>query len=173
MARRIWDTKCTQLFLVLIDGEFRYAQLKEIGLEECGEKYDHFLRRSRKKAKLTTDQLCAGDDKVKKWYTSHNWYLIYIVIINSILLLTDWLKRFLQFAVFQADACGGDSGGPLLHLNADYSWMVVGIVSFGPSSCAREVPGVYTKVANYLPWIKENTGLNWNLTTAVYDRCEI
>ena len=94
MARRIWDTKCTQLFLVLIDGEFRYAQLKEIGLEECGEKYDHFLRRSRKKAKLTTDQLCAGDDKVKKWYTSHNWYLIYIVIINSILLLTDWLKRF-------------------------------------------------------------------------------
>jgi len=116
------NTKCTQLFLVLIDGEFRYAQLKEIGLEECGEKYDHFLRRSRKKAKLTTDQLCAGDDK--------------------------------------ADACGGDSGGPLLHLNADYSWMVVGIVSFGPSSCAREVPGVYTKVANYLPWIKENTGLN-------------
>merc|ERR550519_2972984 len=93
-----------------------------------GEKYDHFLRRSRKKAKLTTDQLCAGDDK--------------------------------------ADACGGDSGGPLLHLNADYSWMVVGIVSFGPSSCAREVPGVYTKVANYLPWIKENTGLNRNLTTA-------
>jgi len=102
--------------------KLRYAQLKEIGLEECGEKYDHFLRRSRKKAKLTTDQLCAGDDK--------------------------------------ADACGGDSGGPLLHLNADYSWMVVGIVSFGPSSCAREVPGVYTKVANYLNWIKENTGIS-------------
>jgi len=101
--------------------KLRYAQLKEIELEECREKYDNFLRRSRKKALLTTNQLCAGDDK--------------------------------------ADACGGDSGGPLLHLNSDYSWMVVGIVSFGPSSCAREVPGVYTKVANYLDWIRENTGL--------------
>ena len=74
-------------------------------------------------------------------------------------MLSHVTKLFLQFVILQADACGGDSGGPLLHLNSDYSWMVVGIVSFGPSSCAREVPGVYTKVANYLDWIKENTGL--------------
>ena len=45
--------------------KFRYAQLKEIELEECREKYDNFLRRSRKKALLTTNQLCAGDDKVR------------------------------------------------------------------------------------------------------------
>ena len=56
-----------QVFLVLIDGQFRYAQLKEIELDECREKYDHFLRRSRKKAFLTTNQLCAGDDKVRKY----------------------------------------------------------------------------------------------------------
>jgi len=101
--------------------KLRYAHLKEIGLEECRVKYNHFLRNNRKKAKLTENQLCAGDE--------------------------------------QADACGGDSGGPLLHINSDYAWMVVGVVSFGPSSCAREVPGVYTKVANYLHWIKKNTGL--------------
>jgi len=59
----------------------------------------------------------------------------------------------------QADACGGDSGGPLLYLNSDYNWMVAGIVSFGPSACARQVPGVYTRVANYLDWIKKNTGV--------------
>jgi len=59
----------------------------------------------------------------------------------------------------QADACAGDSGGPLLHLNSGGRWMVAGIVSFGPSSCAGRVPGVYTKVASYLAWIKENTGL--------------
>jgi len=100
--------------------KLRYAELKEMELDECQQKYDHFLRNSRKQAFLTKNQLCAGDDK--------------------------------------ADACGGDSGGPLLHLNSDYSWMVVGIVSFGPSSCAREVPGVYTKVSSYLDWIKENTG---------------
>jgi len=54
-----------------------------------------------------------------------------------------------------ADACAGDSGGPLLHLNENYLWMVAGIVSFGPSSCAREVPGVYTKVASYIDWINK------------------
>ena len=107
-------------------------------LDECQQKYDHFLRNSRKQAFLTKNQLCAGDDKVRKWGG--------IVTIKTV------------FSVPQADACGGDSGGPLLHLNSDYSWMVVGIVSFGPSSCAREVPGVYTKVSSYLDWIKENTG---------------
>ena len=65
-----------KVFLVLIDGEFRYAQLKEIGLEECREKYDHFLRRSRKKALLTTNQLCAGDDKVKKLNVSIKYHSI-------------------------------------------------------------------------------------------------
>lgn len=51
--------------------EFRYAQLKEIELDECREKYDHFLRRSRKKAFLTTNQLCAGDDKVRNLYSDY------------------------------------------------------------------------------------------------------
>ena len=37
--------------------------------------------------------------------------------------------------------------------------MVAGIVSFGPSACGKAVPGVYTKVANYLDWIEKNTGL--------------
>ena len=49
----------------LISKQFRYAQLKEIELDQCREKYDNFLRRSRKKALLTENQLCAGDDKVR------------------------------------------------------------------------------------------------------------
>ena len=70
------------MLLVLTDGKFRYAQLKEIGLEECREKYDHFLRNNRKKAKLTGNQLCAGDEQVEKS-----------------LMLTDW-KGFRKFAIF-------------------------------------------------------------------------
>jgi len=58
----------------------------------------------------------------------------------------------------ETDACAGDSGGPLLHINRGGVWMVSGIVSFGPSSCGQQVPGVYTRVASYLAWIKENTG---------------
>jgi len=101
----------------------RYAELKEIELEDCQRRYDQFLSsgRQRRRAHLTENQMCAGDDK--------------------------------------ADACGGDSGGPLLYLNSYYNWMVAGIVSFGPSACGKAVPGVYTKVANYLDWIEKNTGL--------------
>ncbi|CAG9821117.1 unnamed protein product [Phaedon cochleariae] len=56
------------------------------------------------------------------------------------------------------DSCRGDSGGPLMSLYADemgeINWYSIGVVSFGPSPCGMENwPGVYTKVANYVPWI--------------------
>lgn len=36
-------------------------------------------------------------------------------------------------------------------------FVMVGIVSYGARECGQEgVPGVYTKVANYLPWIADN-----------------
>ena len=141
----------------MISKQFRYAQLKEIKLDQCREKYDNFLRRSRKKALLTENQLCAGDDKVRNQIDSCRVSETLRTSLRKFCRMQQ--NRFPNLELLQADACGGDSGGPLLHLNSDYSWMVVGIVSFGPSSCAREVPGVYTKVANYLDWIKENTGL--------------
>jgi len=53
----------------------------------------------------------------------------------------------------EADACTGDSGGPLLWTQRR-RWTVGGIVSFGPSSCGNKAPGVYTRVASYLPWIR-------------------
>lgn len=51
--------------------------------------------------------------------------------------------------------CSNDSGGPLINA----SKQLVGIVSSGGQSCAADgVPGVYTRVAAYLPWIAEVTG---------------
>lgn len=36
-------------------------------------------------------------------------------------------------------------------------WMLIGIASFGPIECgARGIPGVYTKVPNFLKWIAEH-----------------
>lgn len=53
------------------------------------------------------------------------------------------------------DACGGDSGGPLMYMrNGVYE--VVGVVSFGPTSCGSSLPGVYTKVFLYRNWILNN-----------------
>ncbi|CAH1110126.1 unnamed protein product [Psylliodes chrysocephalus] len=56
------------------------------------------------------------------------------------------------------DSCKGDSGGPLMAINVDetyqLNWFVIGVISFGPTPCALEnLPGIYTKVANYVPWI--------------------
>ena len=59
----------------------------------------------------------------------------------------------------KTDACRGDSGGPLMY-KADWTdnkYQVWGLVSFGPRSCAnKELPGVYTRVDQYIDWIKRN-----------------
>lgn len=56
-----------------------------------------------------------------------------------------------------ADSCKGDGGAPLGY-SAEYNrgirFVQFGIVSFG-SGCGV-VPSVYTKVADYMEWMKEN-----------------
>ncbi|KAF2896027.1 hypothetical protein ILUMI_10148 [Ignelater luminosus] len=54
------------------------------------------------------------------------------------------------------DSCKGDSGGPLMVLDAttNYNLYVVGVVSYGLVKCGLENwPGIYTKVSKYVPWI--------------------
>lgn len=59
------------------------------------------------------------------------------------------------------DSCRGDSGGPLIALDRTsrikpYNF-IVGVVSFGPTPCGLPGwPGVYTKVSEYVDWIKRN-----------------
>ncbi|ODM90951.1 Serine protease easter [Orchesella cincta] len=59
------------------------------------------------------------------------------------------------------DSCGGDSGGPLMmdvEIGKNGIFPIkrsfqIGIVSFGPVKCGIGIPGVYTRVSEYLPWI--------------------
>ncbi|XP_035779125.1 uncharacterized protein LOC118459650 [Anopheles albimanus] len=54
------------------------------------------------------------------------------------------------------DTCPGDSGGPLevklLH-NTKVTPFIVAITSFG-TACGQSLPGVYTKISSYIPWIR-------------------
>lgn len=62
------------------------------------------------------------------------------------------------------DSCFGDSGGPLVWQDPqaagdrDFGLRLIGLVSFG-EGCASDLPGVYTEVASYIPWIEDETGI--------------
>jgi len=61
-----------------------------------------------------------------------------------------------------ADACSGDSGGPLTFLQRRggqgvKAAVVEGVVSWGRSCAKQQWPGVYARVEKVLDWIKENS----------------
>lgn len=58
-------------------------------------------------------------------------------------------------------ACMGDSGGPLVAGIGDVP-VLAGLTSWGRGDCAADPswPGVYTRIATFVPWIMSQTGLS-------------
>ncbi|CAB4065994.1 unnamed protein product [Lepeophtheirus salmonis] len=63
-----------------------------------------------------------------------------------------WIKQMCAYAE-GTDSCGGDSGGPLT-LPQNGRCALVGIVSYGLECALTYHAGVYTRVSEYLFWIK-------------------
>ncbi|XP_044728724.1 trypsin-1-like [Chrysoperla carnea] len=52
------------------------------------------------------------------------------------------------------DSCWADSGGPLM-IRTEGKKMVIGIVSTGIGCARPRLPGLYTRVSDYIPWIQK------------------
>ncbi|KAI8826109.1 trypsinogen 2 [Fimicolochytrium jonesii] len=57
------------------------------------------------------------------------------------------------------DTCQGDSGGPL-YTTSGGKFYVHGITSWGDGCAEPGVPGVYTRVSSFVPWIKSTIAAN-------------
>ena len=51
--------------------------------------------------------------------------------------------------------CAGDSGGPLVCQSMNRTWVQAGLASYTSKDRPGSVPGVFTRIANYIPWIRE------------------
>lgn len=53
----------------------------------------------------------------------------------------------------------GDSGGPLV-CQRNGAWTLVGIVSWGSSTCSTSSPGVYARVTELRNWVEQIVASN-------------
>ncbi|XP_022252136.1 vitamin K-dependent protein C-like isoform X1 [Limulus polyphemus] len=60
---------------------------------------------------------------------------------------------------YKPDTCGGDSGGPYI-MKFQGRWYLAGIVSWGEGCSSPRKYGVYTKVENFLSWIRSTIAEN-------------
>ncbi|OCT84248.1 hypothetical protein XELAEV_18022395mg, partial [Xenopus laevis] len=58
-----------------------------------------------------------------------------------------------------SSSCMGDSGGPLVCQDSG-AWSLVGIVSWGSSSCSTSTPAVYARVTVLRSWVDEIVASN-------------
>uniref|UniRef100_A0A3B5R5U0 chymotrypsin n=1 Tax=Xiphophorus maculatus TaxID=8083 RepID=A0A3B5R5U0_XIPMA len=58
-----------------------------------------------------------------------------------------------------ASSCMGDSGGPLV-CEKSGAWTLVGIVSWGSSTCSTSTPAVYARVTELRAWVDQTIAAN-------------
>ena len=71
----------------------------------------------------------------------------------------DKIKFPFSFLIIFKDNCHGDSGGPLwMWIGKENSKAtIVGVVSRGEGCARQDLPGIYTRVEKFLPWIHKHS----------------
>ena len=92
--------------------------------------------------------------------------LVNVMLLNQTMIPKNWVTNNMILAGDyndinnpndNEDSCQGDSGGPLFgNYGKNRSPVLMGITSWGVGCAWDGFPGVYTKIGNYLNWIKKN-----------------
>ena len=81
--------------------------------------------------------------------------------VTKLCTLPPKITGYINNTPYGADACFGDSGGPIFAKNNNDEWLQVGIVSGGtvgnPACGSMTRPGFYARVGYYTDWIIENS----------------
>ncbi|QQP55765.1 Serine proteinase stubblelike, partial [Caligus rogercresseyi] len=70
------------------------------------------------------------------------------------------------------DACFGDSGGPLI-VEENGRCTVVGVVSYGFGCSTQFVAGVYTRVTEFMDWIKGHAAVGGCMEPKSSLKCDL
>ncbi|GIY33477.1 serine protease 41 [Caerostris darwini] len=84
---------------------------------------------------------------------------VMVPILNNTL-CSRWYHEVYSTYVKIYSARTGDSGGPLIMVE-DNHFSIIGIVSAGVGCGRKHLPGIYSRVALFVPWIKEVTQVSY------------
>jgi len=136
-------------------------------LPVCLPQPTHYRRRERDEANIGRRATLTGWGR--KWNRgplSRQLEMVELPIISNRMCM-DWYnssgsRQFIPASTFlcagfpegKMDACSGDSGGPLIVPRSDGRAEVLGVVSWGIGCGVAGRPGVYSRVSQFVPWIK-------------------
>ena len=92
-------------------------------------------------------------------------FLTILYNLYTKLILIYYYIYYILKNIFQSKRIQGDSGGPLQCQRTSPRWgsfkgaywHLDGVTSFG-EGCGRGIPGGYTRVTNYIRWIRRHVG---------------
>lgn len=77
---------------------------------------------------------------------------VFFSLLKKLESQTNQLKSFVG-----RDVCAGFGGAPLV-IKENGVYLQIGIMSFGSDNCGgRNIPSVYTSIAHFIQWIRENS----------------